>query len=148
MKIIIFYQVLSDKSVSQTVGELYYERRPVESDQSKKILNKCFTIMFSFKKCNKPDCGKFLCKATIEMLTCVHKCLMGWNSIILNPLWHKKRKWKVKFWNQPFVMLFEEDRNEQRERKQQNQDSSKICYQKLLGRFQMLDGELTIAKGS
>lgn len=67
IKMIVIYQLLSDKS---TVGELYYEMRPEESDQSRKILNKCFTIMLSFKKCNKHDCGKFICKATIEMLMC------------------------------------------------------------------------------
>lgn len=111
MKIIVFYQLLSDKS---TVGELYSEMIPAESDQSRKILNKCYTIMFSFKKCSKPNCGKFLCKATIEMLTCL--CFMGWDSIILKPLWHKKTKRKSSEISHLLCCLKKTEMNKEREK--------------------------------
>lgn len=90
-----FYYQLNKKST--VCVSFILKMRPQKSDQSHKLRNRWFTNVSVLEKRDKADCHKLPTKATIETLTCVHKSLMGWNSIVLNPLplaWKKKLKRK------------------------------------------------------
>lgn len=86
-----FYYQLNKKST--VCVSFILKMRPQKSDQSHKLRNRWFTNVSVLEKRDKADCHKLPTKATIETLTCVHKSLMGWNSIVLNLLplaWKKK----------------------------------------------------------